>query len=240
MRIAIIGFGRMGQLITEIALEKGHEVPYKIDSLNRSEMDHLVNVDVAIEFTHPEAALDNFKILADQNIPTVSGTTGWYDEFETAKGFFQNTTTPFFYARNFSVGVHLAKAANNYLAKLIQEFPEYEPMIEEWHHIHKKDSPSGTALAIGEELLENHRGYDALQIGHKEPGKGRVPVRGFREGEIPGTHRITYTSEIDSIHIEHRAFSRNGFAIGALKAAEFLAEKRSGIYNMNDLIKLAQ
>ena len=230
----------MGQLITEIALDAGHKVPYRINTSNKSDMENLNNVDVAIEFTHPETALDNFEILAYQKIPTVSGTTGWYNDFEKAKALFQKNNTPFFCARNFSLGVHLAKAANNYLAQLLQKFPEYEPKIEEWHHIHKKDAPSGTALAIGEELIENHSGYSGLQTAGAKLKKGQVPIYAFRQDEIPGTHRITYTSEIDAIQIEHRAFNRNGFAAGALKAADFLTTKSAGIYNMNDLIKLAQ
>ncbi|MCA1764600.1 MAG: 4-hydroxy-tetrahydrodipicolinate reductase [Flavobacteriales bacterium] len=240
MRIAIIGFGRMGKLIAEIALEAGHEVPYKINSSNKSKINDITDADVAIEFTHPSEAVKNFEILASNKIPTVTGTTGWYTHFEKATDHFEKNNTPFFYASNFSVGVHLATAASNYLAKLIQNFPEYEPRIEEWHHTHKKDAPSGTAISIGEAILKNHRGYSDIDTENEHPEDGSIPIIAHREGEIPGTHRITYTSAIDSIHIEHRAFNRNGFATGALKAAEFLVEKNTGIYNMNDLIKLAQ
>lgn len=238
MRIAIIGYGKMGQLIDKLATEKGHEVVYKIDSHNTREAEQMENIDVAIEFTSPETAVANYKKLAGQNIPIVTGTTGWMDNFETVKNIILESGNRFFYASNFSIGVHISVAVSNYLAKLIQDFPEYACRIDEWHHTDKKDAPSGTALTFAEEIINNHKGYKKSVSEPTELQPDELPVYAYRENEIPGTHQIKYDSEIDSIILRHEAKNRNGFAMGAIKAAEFLVQQKPGIYSMNHLIKL--
>lgn len=238
MRIAIIGYGKMGQLIEKLATEKGHEIVYKIDSHNSDLTGKLENVDVAIEFTHPETAVSNYKILADQNIPIVTGTTGWMEKFDEVKDQIHHAESHFFYASNFSIGVHLAIATSNYLAKLIENFPEYSLRIDEWHHTAKKDAPSGTALSFGNEIIKNHKGYKKISIEPTDLQDGEIPIYAYRENDTPGTHQIKYDSDIDSIILRHEAKNRKGFALGAIKAAEFLINQKPGIYTMNDLIKL--
>lgn len=238
MRIAIIGYGKMGQLIEKLATEKGHKIVYKIDSHNSAHTSKLENVDVAIEFTNPETAISNYKKLADQNIPTVAGTTGWMDNFDEVEKLIHNTESRFFYASNFSIGVHLAMATSNYLAKLIENFPGYAVRIDEWHHTAKKDAPSGTALSFGREIINNHKGYDRISSEPTDLQDGELPIYAYRENDIPGTHQIKYNSDIDSIILRHEAKNRQGFALGAIKAAEFLINQKPGLFTMNDLIKL--
>ena len=238
MRIAIIGYGKMGQLIDKLATQKGYEVVYKIDSHNTRQTEELENVDVAIEFTSPETAVENYKKLVTQNIPIVTGTTGWMDDFETVKNSILESGNRFFYASNFSIGVHITVEVSNYLAKLIQDFPEYACRIDEWHHTAKKDAPSGTALTFAEEIINNHKGYNKSVSEPTEVQRKELPIYAFRENDIPGTHQIKYDSEIDSIILRHEAKNRNGFAVGAIKAAEFLVQQGPGVYSMNHLIKL--
>ncbi len=238
MRIALIGYGKMGKLIDRLATEKGHDIIYKIDSHNSALTDKLENVEVAIEFISPETAIDNYKKLAGQGIPTVTGTTGWLKDFEEVEKLVENSKGIFFYASNFSIGVHLAMATSNYLAKLIQNFPEYAARIDEWHHTAKKDAPSGTALSFGNEIINNHKGYSKIITEPTDIQTDELPIYAYRENDIPGTHQIKYDSEIDSIILRHEAKSREGFALGAIKAAEFIVDKKPGIYSMNHLIKL--
>lgn len=238
MRIAIIGYGKMGQLIEKLASEKGHEIVYRVDSHNSGLTDNLRNTDIAIEFTNPHTAVSNYKKLLHQNIPVVTGTTGWMENFADVENLVHDSDTSFFYASNFSVGVHLAMATSNYLAKLIQNFPEYDCRIDEWHHTSKKDAPSGTALSFGNEIINNHKGYKKISTQTSELQNGDLPVYAYRENDIPGMHQIKYDSEIDSIILRHEAKNRLGFALGAIKAAEFLINQKPGVYTMNDLIKL--
>lgn len=238
MRIAIIGYGKMGKLIESLAKDEGHEIAYIIDSHNSELTSKLINVDVAIEFTNPETAISNYKKLADQNIPTVTGTTGWMNNFDEVEEFMRITKNQFFYASNFSIGVHLSIATSNYLAKLIENFPEYRLRIDEWHHTAKKDAPSGTALTFGKEIINNHKGYKRLCSEPIDLQDGDLPIYAYRENDIPGTHQIKYDSAIDSIILRHEAKNREGFALGAIKAAEFLIDQKPGVYTMNDLIKL--
>jgi len=238
MRIALIGYGKMGQLIDILATQKGHEVVYKIDSHNTRQIEKLENVDVAIEFTNPETAVENYKKLAARHIPIVTGTTGWLDDFESVKKSMLESNNRFFYASNFSIGVHISIAVSNYMAKLIQHFPEYACRIDEWHHTAKKDAPSGTALTFADEIINNHKGYSKLVSEPIDIQKDELPIYAYRENDIPGTHQIKYDSEMDSIILRHEAKSREGFALGAIKAAEFLVQQEPGVYNMNHLIKL--
>lgn len=238
MKIALVGYGRMGKLIESLARESGHEVSHRISSKNAEEIENLQGVDVAIEFTQPEAAVENYKILAAQKIPVVTGTTGWKDRMKEVEKHLAGSESRLFYASNFSIGVHLAMAANTYLAKLCQNFPEYRARIDEWHHTGKKDAPSGTALSFAEEIIKNNKNYSEISFEKPDIQNTDLPVYAYRENDIPGTHQIKYESEIDSIVLRHEAKNRNGFGLGALKAAEFLLDQDPGIYTMNDLIKL--
>ena len=228
----------MGKLIENLANEKGHQVVYKIDSQNSDQTDNLKTVDVAIEFTSPETALENYGRIAAQNIPIVTGTTGWMDDFEQLENLIDSKKGKFFYASNFSIGVHLSIAASNYMAKLIQNFPEYKLRIDEWHHTQKKDAPSGTALTFAKEIINNHKAYKEIVCDPSDIQADELPIYAYREDDIPGTHQIKYDSEIDSIILRHEAKSRQGFALGAIKAAEFLVNQDPGVYTMNHLIKL--
>lgn len=238
MRIALIGYGKMGKLIDKLAIQKGHEVMFRIQSHNSSDISKIQNVDVAIEFTEPGAAISNFKKLVRQNIPIVTGTTGWLDEFKVVEKLISTAGGKFFYASNFSIGVHISIAVSKYLSRIIQDFPDYKAFIEEWHHTEKKDAPSGTAISFANEIIKNHKAYTKIADQHPDYKENELPIYAYRENEIPGTHQITFESEIDSIILCHKAKNRLGFATGALKAAEFLIEQKPGIYNMNHLIKL--
>lgn len=228
----------MGKLIDKLAGEMGHEITHRISSKNADEINNLSDVDVAIEFTRPKVALANFEKLADQNIPIVTGTTGWMDHYNEVSDLMVETDNKFFYASNFSVGVHIAMAASNYLTKFMQNYPEYQARIDEWHHTGKKDAPSGTALSFAKEIIKNNKNYDSIAFEKTDIEENELPVYAFREGDITGTHQIKYESDIDSIVLRHEAKNRNGFALGALKAAAFLNRQKPGIYTMNDLIKL--
>lgn len=238
MRIALIGYGRMGKLIDRLASQKGHKIIYRIRSENADDTAHLDGVDVAIEFTHPEAAIENFQKLTAQNIPIVTGTTGWMDSFTEVEKVILKSQGHFFHASNFSVGVHISLAVSNYLAKIIENFPEYKSRIDEWHHTGKKDAPSGTALSFAEGIIKKNKNFDSYAFESTYSQHNELPIYAFREGEIPGTHQIKHESEIDSIILRHEAKNRNGFALGAIKAAEFLIDQKPGLYTMNDLIKL--
>lgn len=236
-RIALVGYGKMGKAIERIAIERGNTVPVIIDVNNIEELKTttLAQVDVAIEFTRPESAYKNISSLIKNSIPVVSGTTGWLEQKAEIEQLTEENETAFFYASNYSVGVNLFFHLNKQLAKMMNQFSNYNVEMEEIHHIHKLDAPSGTAITLAEGLIEeidrkkswkldNESTADQLKIVHK------------REGEVPGTHIVTYNSPIDSIEISHTAHSREGFAQGAVIAAEFLAGKK-GIFGMNDLLK---
>lgn len=238
MRIALIGYGKMGKLIDEVATKQGHTIAYKITGENKEEIDSIKNADVAIEFTQPDAAINNFEKLMAQNIPVVTGTTGWMNDFDKVKNLVLQSDNRFFYASNFSIGVHIALAANAYLAKIIENFQEYTARIDEWHHIQKKDAPSGTALSFANEIINNHKRYRGVVTDTSDYQEDELPIFAYRKDDIPGTHQITFESEIDSIILRHEAKNRLGFATGAIKAAEFLIQQKPGIYSMNHLIKL--
>ncbi len=228
----------MGKLIDSLAGEMGHEITHRISSTNSDEINNLSNVDVAIEFTRPDAALANFEQLANQNIPIVTGTTGWMDHYNDVSDLMIDTDNKFFYASNFSIGVHISMAVSIYLTKFIQNFPDYQARIDEWHHTGKKDAPSGTALSFAKEIIKNNKNYESIAFEKIDIQENELPVYAFREGDVMGTHQIKYESDIDSIILRHEAKNRNGFALGALKAAAFLNRQKPGIYTMNDLIKL--
>lgn len=240
MRIALLGYGKMGKMIERIAVERGHEVVLIVDESNRTSVtdEELKQADVAIEFTMPAVAVDNYKWCFDNGIPVVSGTTGWLEKWEEITAYCRERGGSFFYASNFSIGVNLFFHLNRYLAKLMNGFADYQVFIEETHHIHKLDAPSGTAITLAEGILDNHSGYRSWQLAQGEAMPGEVvPVTAKRIGEVPGTHVVNYKSSVDKIEIRHEAFSREGFARGAVLAAEFLKGK-TGVYGMEDMLAM--
>lgn len=239
MQIALLGYGRMGKMIERIAVERGHDIVLVVDESNRGNCtnEQLKKADVAIEFTIPGVAVNNYKWCFDNGIPVVSGTTGWLDEWSEVTDYCREKNGGFFYASNFSVGVNLFFHLNKYLAKMMDQFDGYKVFIEETHHIHKLDAPSGTAITIAEGILENHSGYSSWQLNEGEKvAQDVLPVTAKRIGEVPGIHAVTYKSDVDEIEIRHSAFSREGFAQGAVLAAEFMKGRR-GLYGMDDLLK---
>lgn len=238
MKIALIGYGRMGQAIEAIAKERGHEIVLTIDVDNQHDLtkENLRKVDVAIEFTIPASALDNYKTCFASGVPVVSGTTGWLDRKAEVLDEMKKHQGTFFYASNFSLGVNLFFALNKKLAELMKVRPEYNISMEEVHHTKKLDAPSGTAITLAEDLFEIHPGKKSWTLDTPK-SNDEMHIEAIREGDVPGIHRIKYESDIDYIEIEHSAKSRQGFALGAVLAAEFSADKK-GLISMNDLLNL--
>jgi 4-hydroxy-tetrahydrodipicolinate reductase len=239
MRIALIGYGKMGKEIEKIVCERRHQISVRIRSEDRSLFDsnEFLTSDVAIEFTAPEAASDNIRLCIDKNIPVVCGTTGWYNNLKEISDYCRKKNGSLFYASNFSLGVNLFFAMNRYLARLMNNFPEYEVSVKEIHHIHKKDKPSGTALTIIDEIMQVHSGYKEWNWNKNSPAT--IQVESVREGEVPGIHQVDYTSTVDKISLRHEAFNRKGFALGAVLAAEWLAGKK-GVFTMKDLLNITE
>lgn len=236
MKIALIGYGKMGKEIEAIAKERGHTISCVIDVDNKADFksEAFKSSDVAIEFTVPAAAYANIKACFDSNVKLVSGTTGWLDKMEEIKADCDNGQT-FFYASNYSLGVNIFFAVNRYLAKIMNQFEGYDVSMDETHHIHKLDSPSGTALTIAEGILENVDRKSSWKEA-KEGNPDELLIEAFRRDEVPGDHSVKYDSPEDFIKIEHSAYSRKGFALGAVLAAEFTA-KSNGFLGMKDMLK---
>lgn len=241
MKIALLGYGRMGKIIERMALERGHRIVLKVDESNRQDCtdDQLKQADVAIEFSAPAIAVSNYKWCFDNQVPVISGTTGWLEKWDEVVEYCDAKQGGFFYASNFSVGVNIFFHLNRYLAKVMSAFGDYKIFLEETHHIHKLDAPSGTAITIAEGIVDNHSAYRSWQLAHEGElaGADVLPVTAKRIGEVPGIHTVLYKSEEDEIKIHHSAFSRDGFARGAVLAGEFMAGKK-GIYGMDDLLKI--
>ena len=235
MKIALIGYGKMGKTIEQIALQRGHQIVSIIDINNTADFDSEAfrSADVAIEFTTPATALNNYMRCFAANVPVVSGTTGWLDHLDEVKAKCEQEGKTFFYASNFSVGVNIFFALNRYLAKIMNNFPAYDVRMTEVHHIHKLDAPSGTAITLAEGILEHIDRKKRWTLETAEQPTD-LPIHAIREGEVPGIHEIVYESEADTISIKHDAKSRAGFALGAVIAAEFTAGKK-GFLGINDL-----
>lgn len=219
MKIAILGYGKMGQAIEQIALERGHEVVLKTNSQNPAETADFSAVEVAIDFSTPDTAFSNISSALTQAVPVISGTTAWLEKQAEAEQLAINKGTAFMYASNFSVGVNLFFELNKKLAQLMNGHEQYQAEMKEIHHVHKLDAPSGTAISLAEDM------------------QGEVKIESERIGEVPGTHIITYQSDIDSIEIKHEAHNRQGFALGAVLAAEWIKDKK-GIFSMSDMLNL--
>ena len=236
MNIAIIGYGKMGHEIEKICRERGHNIVCTIDANEEAKFDsdEFKSADVAIEFSSHESALNNYKLAFAANVPVVSGTTGWLDKIDVVKEACEKDGQTFFYASNFSLGVNILFAVNKYLANIMNDFPEYDVHVDETHHIHKLDAPSGTALTIAEGILQSLERKKQWKL-DKQNSDDDLQINAFREGEVPGIHTIKYESEVDSITLSHDAKSRKGFALGAVVAAEFAAKKK-GFLGMEDLL----
>lgn len=236
MNIGLIGYGKMGKEIEKIAIERGHQILFKFDLDNQEEFtfENLKKLDVAIEFSQPDAAFDNYMKCFDAGIPVVSGTTGWTDKMPAIIAECEKNGKTFFYASNFSIGVNIFFKVNRQLAALMNSVQGYDVSIDEIHHTEKKDAPSGTAVTIAEDIIA---GFAGKKIWVKEVASDntQLAVRSFREGTVPGIHSVKYESEVDYIQIKHSAKSRKGFAEGAVLAAEF-TKNNKGFLTMDDLL----
>lgn len=237
MKIALIGYGKMGREIEQIAISRGHEIVSIIDVNNPDDFtsEAFQSAEVAIEFTAPSVALGNYRKCFSVNMPVVAGTTGWLDNMPEIKEACANGNT-FFYASNYSLGVNIFFALNKHLAKIMNNFPDYDVKMTEIHHIHKLDAPSGTAITLAEGVLENIDRKSKWALKDGSNSSAELAIEALREGEVPGYHSIIYESEVDTITITHDAKSRRGFALGAVVAAEFTAGKK-GFLTMEDMLK---
>ena len=233
MKIALFGYGKMGKEIEQIALQRGHEIVLKI---KRTEEYDISKVDIAIDFSVPNAALSNIVSCFRNNVPVISGTTGWLDDFDKAIDVCKENNGSFIYASNFSIGVNIFFELNKQLAKMMNSQKEYSINVEEIHHTKKLDTPSGTAITLAEGIINNTSKRD-WQLKETQVNAGTIPIEAKRILDVPGTHIISYESQIDSIEIKHTAHNRKGFALGAIIAAEWLNHK-IGIYTMKDVLNI--
>lgn len=239
MKIALIGYGKMGKEIEQIALSRGHEIVLKIsvDNLHDFTIKNLKKADVAIEFTTPDAALKNMFTCFDAAVPVVVGTTGWNKHLDEVKNYCHQKNAALLYASNFSVGVNLFFALNKRLAELMAPYNQYDVTMEEIHHTQKLDAPSGTAISLANDILALHPTKKQWSL--EKSDAENLLIHAKRIDPVPGTHSIKYTSEIDDIEIIHTAHNRKGFATGAVMAAEWIAGKK-GVYNMNDVLNIGK
>lgn len=236
MNIALIGYGKMGHEIEKIAISRGHKIVSIIDVNNPDdfESDAFKSADVAIEFSTPDSAISNYRKSFAANVPVVAGTTGWLDHLDEVKKACAQEGKTFFYASNYSLGVNIFFALNKYLAKIMNNYPNYDVRMDETHHIHKLDAPSGTAITLAEGVIENVDRKDSWRLEVEEKDTD-LAIHCIRVGEVPGIHEIVYESEADIISIKHDAKSRAGFALGAVLAAEFTNGKK-GFLGMSDML----
>ena len=231
MKIALLGYGKMGKIIDEIATQRNHEIVARLNESPTS--GNLNNADVVIEFSNPEVAFNNIKTCLENNIPVICGTTGWLDQKPEIEKIAAENNTAFLYGSNFSLGVNLFFALNEKLANLMKNFPEYNVQLEEIHHTHKKDAPSGTAISLAEGIIKNDQRFEGWKL--EETKEKELGIFAIREDEVPGTHSVFYKSSVDEIEIKHTAYSRNGFALGAVIAAEWIQGK-TGNFSMKDVL----
>jgi len=246
MKIALLGYGKMGKELEQIALERNHEIILKVDekSFDNNDISKLKMADAALEFSVPEAAYSNIVSCIEAGVPVVSGTTGWLEKMEEVKSLCTKKNGAFFYSPNFSIGVNIFFELNRKLAKMMSVQKNYYPFINESHHVHKKDKPSGTAIKLAEDIIRLHgskKNWKVTEVNNSDKMNVRdgeeLLIFSERIDEVPGTHEVKYFSNDDEMIISHRAKSRRGFALGAVLAAEWLQGK-IGIFGMNDMLKL--
>lgn len=250
MKIALIGYGKMGHMIEQIALDRGHEIVCKIDVDNPEmfESPEFASADVAIEFTNPAAAYGNYLKAFKHHVKVVSGSTGWMTEHKAeVEELTRDGKQTLFWASNFSIGVAVFSAVNKYLARIMNGFPQYEVQMEETHHVHKLDAPSGTAITLAEDIIDRvdrkkkwvkgfQHAADGTESGSNEVAADELPIASIRRDEVPGIHSVCYDSEADKITITHDAHSRKGFALGAVFAAEY-TRGHEGLLTITDMFK---
>jgi 4-hydroxy-tetrahydrodipicolinate reductase len=236
MKIALLGYGKMGKEIEKTALERNHSIVLKIDINNNSDLtiENLRNADVAIDFSIPVSAYENIMKCFAADIPVVCGTTGWLEKFDEVVAYCNQNKKTFFYASNYSIGVNIFFKLNKYLAEIMNRYQTYNPSITEIHHIHKLDAPSGTAITLAEGIIEKIDRKKSWEL-NSESSSQKLKIESIREGEVPGTHIIKYDSEVDFLEIKHLAKTRQGLALGAVIAAEYIKNKK-GCFSMEDLM----
>ena len=229
MKIGIIGYGKMGKAIEKVAIDRGHLISFKT---NNCDINLINDVDVTIEFSTPESAFTNIKNCINSNIPVVSGTTGWLEDLDDIKKLCDKKNGSFLYASNFSLGANLFFELNKKLAHLMSDKNQYKTSIDETHHIHKLDRPSGTAITLADDIISNSR-YKNWEL--DSSSKDKININSSREKEVNGVHKVVYSSENDIISIKHEALNRNGFALGAVISAEWLVNKK-GCFSISDML----
>ncbi|WP_397363223.1 4-hydroxy-tetrahydrodipicolinate reductase [Olleya sp. R77988] len=232
MKIALLGYGKMGKAIENIALQRGHSIVIKTSQTSGYD---ITKADVAIDFSVPSAAFGNISNCINNQIPVISGTTGWLDQYKEIVSLCKKQNGAFIYASNFSLGVNIFFELNQILAKMMAKLEDYKVDIEEIHHTQKLDAPSGTAITLAEGIIDNNTQYSKWELDNAN--QGSIPIIAKRIPEVPGTHNISYTSPIDTIKIEHEAHNRQGFALGAVIAAEWLVGK-TGVFTMKDVLNI--
>lgn len=232
MKIALLGYGKMGRIIESIALERGHEIVLKKSS--NTPFDNLDQADVAIDFSIPDAAVKNITTCLEKNIPVVSGTTGWLEKYDEVTAYCQQQQGAFLYGSNFSLGVNIFFELNQHLAKIMAKFQAYQVCLEEIHHTQKLDAPSGTAITLAQDIINSSQ-YNSWSL--DKANENEIQITAVRQESVPGTHSVFYESPIDQIEIKHTAYSREGFALGAVLAAEWIYGKK-GVFSMKDVLNL--
>lgn len=234
MKIALLGYGRMGKEIEKIAISRGHEIVIRKDA---NDVIDITLADVAIDFSIPNSAFSNITNCLNNNVPVISGTTGWLDKYDDAVALCKEKNGGFIYASNFSVGVNIFFELNKQLAKMMSTLKEYNVSMEEIHHTKKLDAPSGTAITLAEGVIENSAKKDWV-LGDETSEENSIPIVAKRIPDVPGTHTVWYNSEVDTIEIKHTAHNRKGFALGAVIAAEWILDK-TGVFSMKDVLNIS-
>ncbi len=239
MKIAFIGYGKMGREVEAMLNARGHETVFVADENNLPTVDALreSGAEVAVEFTTPDTAFDNICMCLEARVAVVSGTTGWLARWDEAVAMCRKLGGAMFYASNYSIGVNIFFRMNEQLARMMERFPQYAPSMTEVHHIHKKDAPSGTAITLAEGLIANSTRIEGWELVEQAPiGENKIGIEAIRQDEVPGTHTVRWESEVDRITMTHEAFNRKGLAAGAATAAEFIHGKK-GVFSMEDLLE---
>ncbi|ULC60327.1 4-hydroxy-tetrahydrodipicolinate reductase [Flaviramulus sp. BrNp1-15] len=233
MKIALLGYGRMGKTIEQIAINRGHDIVLKVD---KDDNDYdITKADVAIDFSIPTVAFNNISNCLNNGVPVISGTTGWLENYDNAVELCKEKNGAFIYTSNYSLGVNIFFELNKTLAKMMSNLKQYNVTMEEIHHTQKLDAPSGTAISLANDIITNNENYKNWKL--DENGESIIPIVAKRIEDVPGTHTITYISEVDTINIEHVAHNRQGFALGAVIAAEWIVGK-TGVFTMNDVLNI--